>query len=98
MAKLASERRGVPGNLMGPGRHAHPWGQPLGSESPGGGYYLSGVALGSMAKAYDLKRWTKFEVLEKMFVLPELNHDLLVNRLTGNHFFHTVTLSHLHCS
>ena len=72
MAKLASERRGAPGNLMGPGRRAHPWGQPLGSESPGGGYYLSGVAWGSMAKAYDLKRWTKFEVLEKFVALTNL--------------------------
>ena len=69
---LASERHGAPENLMGPGRHAHPWGQPLGSESPGGGYYLSGVALGSMAKAYDLKRWTKFEVLEKFVALTNL--------------------------
>ena len=72
MAKLASERRGAPGNLMGPGRRAHPWGQPLGSESPGGGYYLSGVAWGSMAKAYDLKRWTKFEVLKNFFALTNL--------------------------
>ena len=72
MAKLASERRGAPGNLMGPGRRAHPWGQPLGSESPGGGYYLSGVAWGSMAKAYDLKRWTKFEVLEKFVAQTNL--------------------------
>ena len=72
MAKLASEHHGAPGNLMGPGRHAHPWGQPLGSESPDGGYYLLGVALGSMAKAYDLKRWTKFEVLEKFVAQTNL--------------------------
>ena len=69
---LASERHGAPENLMGPGRHAHPWGQLLGSENPGGGYYLSGVALGSMAKAYDLKRWTKFEVLEKFVAQTNL--------------------------
>ena len=72
MAKLASEPRGAPGNLMAPSRHAHPWGQPLESESPDGDCYLSRAVLGSMVKAYDLKRWTKFEVLEKFVTLTIL--------------------------